>query len=155
MDGFHTGASATRFELASWNISLVSTGEIPAKEFSNQEAAMLAEVRNTTSPTVPLDDGHHNAALRLVADPSLERTPEQRVGRAAVVGALIGIAVAIPLFFVVGLITGAGVRAAVVLALFCALWGGPGLGGMSGAVAAFAKEERREAEAARRLRSER
>jgi hypothetical protein len=110
---------------------------------------MLTEVRNPTSSTVPVGEAREDEALREVVAPAAEQTAEQRIGRAAVRGALIGIAVAIPLFFVVGIITGAGTGAAVVLGLFCALWGGPGLGGMSGAVAAFAKEERREAEAAR------
>jgi hypothetical protein len=116
---------------------------------------MLTEVRNTTSPGSPVGDGHEDEVLSELVDRSVERTPEQRIGRAGVIGAVVGVAVAIPLFFVVGVITGAGRGAAVVLALFCAFWGGLGLGGMSGAVAGFAKEERREAEAARRLRSER
>jgi hypothetical protein len=112
---------------------------------------MLTEVRNTTSSRLPVGDPQ--PVLSEPVDHPVERTPEQRIGRSAVHGAVIGIAIALPLFFGVGIITGAGAGGAVVLALFCALWGGPGLGGMSGAVAAFAKEERREAEAARRFRS--
>jgi hypothetical protein len=114
---------------------------------------MLAEVRETTSPAVPSGAGREGAVLRAVAGSSVEQTPEQRVGRAAVVGAVVGLAVTVPMFFVVGIITGAGVGGAIALALFCGCLGGVGLGGMEGAVACFAKEERREAEAARARRS--
>jgi hypothetical protein len=114
---------------------------------------MLTEVRETTSRALPVGDGREGTVLEAPVDRSLERTPEQHVAHAAVVGAAVGVAVAIPLFFVVGIITGAGVGPAVLLALFCAFWGGLGLGGMAGAVAGFAKEERREAQLAGERRS--
>ena len=124
---------------------------------------MLTEVRSTRSPA-PVDDGHepppraHRPRTEPAAVPSpsvdrsVERTAEQRIGRAAVVGCVIGIALMVPAFFVVGIATGAGTAGAVGIALFCSFWGGLGLGGMWGAVAAFGQEERREAEAARALR---
>lgn len=77
-------------------------------------------------------------------------TPDQHIGRGAVIGAAIGVTVLFPAVLLLGLAVGAGAASAVGLALVCAFWGGLGLGAMEGAVAAVAREERREAEAARR-----
>jgi hypothetical protein len=125
---------------------------------------MLSEVRSTTSPGSQRGDGNdgRRADARRVReglatsqsiDRTVERTPEQRVVRAAVIGAVIGVAVALPAFFVLGIAVGAGTAGAIGIALFCSFLGGLGLGGMEGAVAGFAKEERREAQAAREVAS--
>jgi hypothetical protein len=82
-------------------------------------------------------------------DRAQERTPEQRIGRAAVVGGVVGTAVLLPAFVALGLAVGAGAAAAVGIALYCAVLGGLGLGCMWGAVLAFDKEARREVKAGR------
>ena len=122
---------------------------------------MLTDIRDTRSPGSQGGDGNDGRpradARRtrdgLVARESIDRavegTPEQRIGRAAVIGGVIGVAVMVPAVFVLGIVVGAGTAGAIGLALFCSFWGGLGLGGMWGAVAAFGQEERREAEAAR------
>jgi hypothetical protein len=124
---------------------------------------MLTEVRNATSPGSPVGDrrgDRQRAEARRTRegpvtsksiDPAVERTPEQRIGRAAVIGGVIGVTAMIPAVFVLGIVAGAGTAGAIGLALFCSFWGGLGLGCMEGAVAGFAKEERREAEAAREV----
>ncbi len=109
-----------------------STTSSPARD--DQEVLPHADARGV----------HPVAAVREAQDRSVAQTPEQRVGRAGVVGAVIGAMVAIPTFFVLGIATGAGTAGAIGLALFCAFWGGLGLGAMWGAVAGFTKEERRE-----------
>jgi hypothetical protein len=122
---------------------------------------MITEVRSTSSPRSPARDGcggrqradaqqlQDGAALSTTVDGSTERTPDQRIARAAVIGAAIGVATLFPAVFALLIVAGAGTAAAIGVALFCSFWGGLGLGGMEGAVAGFTKEERREAEAAR------
>jgi hypothetical protein len=122
---------------------------------------MLTEVRSTTSGGDGNDRRQRADARRMreglatskPIDRAVERTPEQRIGRAAVIGGVIGVAVGLPAFFVLGIVAGAGTAGAIGIALFCSFLGGLGLGCMEGAVAGFAKEERREAEAAREVAS--
>jgi hypothetical protein len=76
-------------------------------------------------------------------------TPDQYIGRGAVIGAAVGVTVIFPAVLVLGLAVGAGAASAVGLGLVAAFWGGLGLGAMEGAVAAVAREERREAAARR------
>ncbi|MGH9042577.1 MAG: hypothetical protein ACRDZ3_20375 [Acidimicrobiia bacterium] len=56
------------------------------------------------------------------------------IGRAAVTGALVGFVVVLTLVSGIALAAGAGLIGALGVGAFAALWGGPGWGGMVGAV---------------------
>ena len=72
-----------------------------------------------------------------------ERTGDQRLGRAVVIGCLIGVVSMTALVFGIGMIAGAGPGASLGLGLFCAVWGGLGFGSMIGAVLVGTRQERR------------
>ena len=60
--------------------------------------------------------------------------PEAGIGRAAVNGALLGFVVVLAVVTGIALAAGAGLISALGVGAFAALWGGPGWGGMVGAV---------------------
>jgi hypothetical protein len=60
--------------------------------------------------------------------------PEAGIGRAAVNGTLVGFVVVLAIVTGIALAAGAGVIGALGVGAFAALWGGPGWGGMVGAV---------------------
>jgi hypothetical protein len=76
---------------------------------------MLVEHRTVTGRT-PLDE------------------PAGGFGRAAAIGAVIGYFVVLTIVTGIALAAGAGVVSALAVGAFAALWGGPGWGGMIGAV---------------------
>ena len=55
------------------------------------------------------------------------------IGRAAVIGAILGYLVVFPLVSAILLVAGAGLVSAVALGAYVAIWGGPGFGAMFGA----------------------
>jgi hypothetical protein len=59
--------------------------------------------------------------------------PEAGIGRAAVIGAILGYLVVFPLVSVILLVAGAGLVSAVAVGAYVAIWGGPGFGAMFGA----------------------
>ena len=72
---------------------------------------------------------HRTAIRRTPVD-----APAGGFGRAAVVGAVIGYFVVLTIVTGIALAAGAGVVSALGVGAFAALWGGPGWGGMIGAV---------------------
>lgn len=60
--------------------------------------------------------------------------PEAGLGRAFVLGSVIGAVLVFVFFVVVLTAAGASLAAAVGVGLFTAFWGGPGFGGMMGAI---------------------
>ena len=60
--------------------------------------------------------------------------PEAGIGRAAVNGALLGFVLVLAIVTGIALAAGAGAVSALAVGAFAALWGGPGWGGMVGAV---------------------
>lgn len=70
---------------------------------------------------------------------------EPHVGRAAVMGAVIGFLLAAPLFTVVGLVFGAGLTGALAIGVFVGVWGGCGWGGMLAASLALTRQDLLEA----------
>jgi hypothetical protein len=79
-----------------------------------------------------------SAAARII-----ERTGDQRLGRAVVVGCAIGVVGMTALAFAMGMIAGFGAGASLGLGLFCALWGGLGFGSMFASVFIATREEQR------------
>jgi hypothetical protein len=77
----------------------------------------------------------------------IERTGDQRLGRAVVIGCVIGAVGMTALVFGMGMIAGFGAGASLGLGLFCAFWGGLGFGSMFASVLVAVREERREHEA--------
>jgi hypothetical protein len=72
--------------------------------------------------------------------------PETGIGHAAVNGAIIGFVVVLTIVSGIALAAGAGLGSALGVGAFAALWGGPGWGGMVGAVRCadrIADEERK------------
>jgi hypothetical protein len=63
----------------------------------------------------------------------LGEAPEAGIGRAAVIGAILGYLVVFPLVSVILLVAGAGLVSAVAVGAYVAIWGGPGFGAMFGA----------------------
>lgn len=59
--------------------------------------------------------------------------PDAGIGRAAVIGAVLGYLVVLPLVSVILLVAGAGLVSAVAVGAYVAIWGGPGFGAMFGA----------------------
>jgi hypothetical protein len=77
----------------------------------------------------------------------IERTADQRLGRAVVIGCALGVVGMTALVFGMGMIAGFGAGASLGLGLFCAFWGGLGFGSMFASVLVAVREERREHEA--------
>lgn len=75
-----------------------------------------------------------------------ERTEGESLGRALVMGGLIGVVLMAAAVYVVGLAVGAGPAGSLGIAVFCAFWGGLGFGCMFGGVMYTVREERREAD---------
>jgi hypothetical protein len=71
---------------------------------------------------------------RSVTDPTLIDEPAGSFGRATAIGAVIGCLVVLTIVTGIALAAGAGVVSALGVGAFAALWGGPGWGGMIGAV---------------------
>jgi hypothetical protein len=69
-----------------------------------------------------------------VTDPTSLDEPPGGFGRAAATGAVIGYLVVLTIVTGIALAAGAGVLSALAIGAFAALWGGPGWGGMVGAV---------------------
>ena len=84
----------------------------------------------------------------VVAERTAENAPEltvdQRVGRAAWHGVLIGLVGMTALGTGLGLATGYDMIGSLGLGAFAGVWGGPGFGGMVGAVLAYARAEHRQ-----------
>lgn len=59
--------------------------------------------------------------------------PDAGIGRAAVIGAVLGYLVVFPLVSMILLVAGAGLVSAVAVGAYVAIWGGPGFGAMFGA----------------------
>jgi hypothetical protein len=78
---------------------------------------------------------------------AIERTGDQRLGRAVVIGCAIGVVGMTALVFGMGMIAGFGAGASLGLGLFCAFWGGLGFGSMFASVFIAAREEQRERDA--------
>jgi hypothetical protein len=78
------------------------------------------------------------------AEVAPELTVEQRVGRAAWRGVLIGLVAMAALGTGLGLATGYDMIESLGLGAFAAIWGGPGFGGMLGAILAYVRAEQRE-----------
>ncbi len=84
---------------------------------------------------------------------ALTEASEAGIGRAAATGAAIGFVVVLTIVACIALAGGAGVVSALAVGAFAALWGGPGWGGMVGAVRyadRIADDERSAATARRR-----
>lgn len=64
------------------------------------------------------------------------------VGRAALVGAGLGLIVMSAVAFLIAVFGGMEPRVATGVGLFAGLWGGPGFGAMFGAIAAITRNER-------------
>ena len=64
---------------------------------------------------------------------SLGEAPDAGIGRAAVIGAILGYLVVFPLVSAILLVAGAGLVSAVAVGAYVAIWGGPGFGAMFGA----------------------
>jgi hypothetical protein len=73
-----------------------------------------------------------------------ELTVDQRVGRAAWRGVLVGLVAMTALATGLGLATGYDMIASLGLGAFAGVWGGPGFGGMLGAILAYLREEQRD-----------
>ncbi len=64
----------------------------------------------------------------------IDRHPDRGLGKAFVLGSLIGFVVVFGIFGGLSLVAGLDAPAAAGLGAFTAVWGGPGFGGMMGAV---------------------
>lgn len=120
---------------------------------------MDTTVRNAGSPQLTLSRRQaerHAAASAprvdrdLVVSTAVERTAKrtagESLGRALVVGGLIGVVLMAAAVFVAALAVGAGPAGSLGIAVFCAFWGGLGFGCMFGGVMYSVREERREAD---------
>lgn len=72
-------------------------------------------------------------------DVDLDAGADDGIGKAFIAGSVIGFVLSFTLFGGVALLAGLGVGAAIGIGMFTALWGGPGFGGMMGAVLHFTK----------------
>ena len=72
------------------------------------------------------------------------RTVDQRIGRAAVRGVLIGLVAMGALGTAMGLATGFDMIDSLGLGAFAGIWGGPGFGGMLGATLAYVRAQNRQ-----------
>jgi hypothetical protein len=86
---------------------------------------MLAEAHHFTRPT-------SGEAATATGPPRVESS-DAGVGRAAVRGAIIGYFAVLTIVSGIVLVVGAGLRAALAVGAFAAIWGGPGWGGMAAA----------------------
>lgn len=73
-----------------------------------------------------------------------ELTVDQRIGRAAWHGVLVGLVAMSALGTGMGLAAGCALVDSLALGAFAGVWGGPGFGGMLGAILAYARAEHRE-----------
>lgn len=71
----------------------------------------------------------------------IDRHPDRGLGKAFVLGSLIGFVVVFAIFGGLSLVAGLDAPAAAGLGFFTAVWGGPGFGGMMGAVLHHESEE--------------
>src|SRR5438105_14039803 len=74
----------------------------------------------------------------------LGEAPEAGIGRAAVIGAILGYLVVLPIVSVILLVAGTGLVSAVAVGAYVAFFGGPGFGAMFGAsyyVSQFADDQ--------------
>jgi hypothetical protein len=76
------------------------------------------------------------------AEIASDLTVDQRVGRAAVRGVLVGLVAMSALGTGMGLATGFDMIDSLGLGAFAGVWGGPGFGGMLGATLAYVRAER-------------
>ncbi len=90
----------------------------------------------TRSETPLVRPGAGNASGAEIAP---GRTVDQRVGRAAALGALIGLVVMSALGTAMALATGFDMTDSLGLGVFAGVWGGPGFGGMLGATLAYVR----------------
>ncbi len=65
--------------------------------------------------------------------------PDEGMGKAFIMGSVIGFVASFTLFGGVALAAGLGTGAALGIGAFTAFWGGPGFGGMMGAVLHFSR----------------
>ena len=71
-------------------------------------------------------------------------TVDQRVGRGAAWGVLIGLVAMSLLGTGMGLVSGQAMTDSLAIGAFAGVWGGPGFGGMLGATLAYTRAERRQ-----------
>lgn len=76
---------------------------------------------------------------RALVDEAPSATPEAIVLRGFVVGALVGAVVVFAVCAGISLYAGSGWGPAIGIGAFAAFWGGPGFGGMLGAVSGFVR----------------
>ena len=94
-------------------------------------STLVQDPRSEHVPTVAADPVAGHAAL----------DPEPGIGRAFAIGAVVGFFVSFVLFGALGLLVGMEPGAALGMAVYAAAWGGPGFGGMTGAVLHWASRE--------------
>jgi hypothetical protein len=66
---------------------------------------------------------------------------ENGLGRAFVIGSVVGFLLVFAFFVAVLILAGASVAAAIGVGLFAGFWGGPGFGGMMGAILHHTRHE--------------
>jgi len=100
--------------------------------------------RTETPPRPAGAGGTRTSTVEVVPGP----TVEQRIGRAAVRGVVIGLVVMTALGTGMGLVTGFDLIGSLGIGAFAGFWGGPGFGGMLGATLAYVRAEGPEAQRA-------
>jgi hypothetical protein len=76
-----------------------------------------------------------------VLPPPAPSNDDDGIVRAFVMGALVGCVATFAFFFAMSLILGLGLGPAIGIGAFTAFWGGPGFGGMMGAVLRYSRKE--------------
>ena len=88
--------------------------------------------------------------MALGTETPLFEGPERGIGRAAARGALIGFVIVGAFVTAVGVYAGVPLAGAIAMGVFAGLFGGPGFGGMLGAVACATRNEKAAATSRRR-----
>jgi hypothetical protein len=105
-------------------------------------------VRSASSMEQPVRDHPTPEAVpSSTAVRTIERTGDQRLGRAVVIGCTIGVFAMTALVFGIGMFAGFGAWGSLGMGLFCAVWGGLGFGAMFASVFVGTREEQRERDA--------